>query len=556
MTARARGSFLSSLAALLVLAAPSAASAINLTGTWNANYHCETGWCAGSDFPATGVKLTQAAGSDVVEGTNAKGTLCGMTFTFAGSEGGYTYKETLTVAADGNSWSGTLTDSNGTSGTDTATRVSGGGLEGGPPCGGEEPASKGKEAEKKGPRPTGTSVICNYEIATSEDVCGASVGDAGAGAPVTPTGTVKFSATTGGFASGVSCSLAATPLSPQVASCTVVFFASESKLPTVTAAYGGDSTHSGSTGSTQFLTAGLEEASLSQSGPSGRYPNELQLETSVPAAGTTLETTVQTHESRPQPVPMSQPPVTGLDTVSANDLRVVEALGMLADLDGLQNASVVKQLNSDVEKLDARAVEVSHSANPSEVAEAKRLLNETTAEIEALTRMEKMKNEAMLEIGRGGGLGTGNAAAEAKLEKADVKTVELLQSPSPAEQSRAQHDLEQNTRVFEQLTKQLQKREEVTKEVARSIKASVARKHGARLVLVRTLPLGRLVAKNLPAGKQHLAVRLDRARMKAATRSRTSLPVFVRTVMFLPSKLFRTGLPRVVLQPLTLTRKH
>ena len=54
-------------------AAPAAASAFpNLTGSWQTNYHCEVGWCAGDDFPATAV-LSQAKGSDVVTGSKDAG---------------------------------------------------------------------------------------------------------------------------------------------------------------------------------------------------------------------------------------------------------------------------------------------------------------------------------------------------------------------------------------------------------------------------------------------------------------------------------------------------
>jgi DNA-binding beta-propeller fold protein YncE len=103
----------------------SASAALNLTGTWSANYHCETGSCAGSDSPATDT-LTQAEGSDVVTGSNEietiTGTLTGNTFVFESTVGAYKTKATLTVAANGLSWSGPLEDSNGTTGTYTATR--------------------------------------------------------------------------------------------------------------------------------------------------------------------------------------------------------------------------------------------------------------------------------------------------------------------------------------------------------------------------------------------------------------------------------------------------
>ena len=78
----------------------------------------------------------------------------------------------------------------------------------------EEVAKKAKEeAEKSAKRPSATMVTCNYEFATSENTCVASVGDAGAGTPVTPTGTVTFTTTSGGF-SGASCSVTPESTSP------------------------------------------------------------------------------------------------------------------------------------------------------------------------------------------------------------------------------------------------------------------------------------------------------------------------------------------------------
>jgi hypothetical protein len=96
----------------------------NLTGTWSAVYHCEVG-CSGEEFPATDT-LSQEEGSNKVTGSNEgesiSGTLTGNTLEFHSSTGGYEADATLTVSADGRSWSGALHDSHGTSGTYTATK--------------------------------------------------------------------------------------------------------------------------------------------------------------------------------------------------------------------------------------------------------------------------------------------------------------------------------------------------------------------------------------------------------------------------------------------------
>jgi hypothetical protein len=96
----------------------------NLTGTWSAVYHCEVG-CSGEEFLATDT-LSQTEGSNKLTGTNAgesiSGTLTGDTLELRTSTANYEANSTLTVSADGRSWSGPLRDSHGTSGTYTATK--------------------------------------------------------------------------------------------------------------------------------------------------------------------------------------------------------------------------------------------------------------------------------------------------------------------------------------------------------------------------------------------------------------------------------------------------
>ncbi|HEX4518485.1 MAG TPA: carboxypeptidase-like regulatory domain-containing protein [Gaiellaceae bacterium] len=109
--------------ALLPISSVSAAAPLNVTGTWNSVYHCKSGGCAGQDFPAA-APLIQAKGSTRVMDPTGQvtGTLVGHTLTLHGVVGTYIFNEVVTISADGNSWSGTLSDSNKTSGTDTATR--------------------------------------------------------------------------------------------------------------------------------------------------------------------------------------------------------------------------------------------------------------------------------------------------------------------------------------------------------------------------------------------------------------------------------------------------
>ncbi len=262
----------------------------------------------------------------------------------------------------------------------------------------EQEAKAKKEAEQSAKRPTGTSVTCNYEFATSEDTCVASVGDAGSGTPVTPTGTVTFTTTTGGFTSGATCALAPTPGSPSVGSCTLVYFTTNSGLPTITASYGGDARHAGSVGHTQFLGLGNEGTYEAPAGPSGQYPNEVKVSTEVPIAGTTVEGVVDAPNGNPAPLPLSLPALTGLDAISAEDLKLTEKDTTKVDNTGAQNSKDLKELGESLEKLDARTAELMKGSGAAEAAEAKTLQQDTIKEIEAATKMLRKQNQAEAEV--------------------------------------------------------------------------------------------------------------------------------------------------------------
>ena len=106
----------------------------------------------------------------------------------------------------------------------------------------------------------------------------------------------------------------------------LVYFTVNSGLPSITATYGGDSQHAGSSGHTQFLGMGTEGTYEAPTGPSGQYPNEVVLNTEVPVNGTTVEGTVQGPDPHPIPVPIVLPGISpALDASSAADLRIVEA---------------------------------------------------------------------------------------------------------------------------------------------------------------------------------------------------------------------------------------
>jgi hypothetical protein len=103
-----------------------------------------------------------------------------------------------------------------------------------------------------------TSVSCTLVIATASDTCTATVTDVDVPAAITPTGQVSFTSANGGaFGDGNTCNLVATPGSPDAASCSVQFLppSTASTAPAITATYGGDSHHSGSSGHTFYPSA-------------------------------------------------------------------------------------------------------------------------------------------------------------------------------------------------------------------------------------------------------------------------------------------------------------
>jgi hypothetical protein len=238
------------LALIALLPAGAAAAELNVSGTWQAVYHCSVGSCSGQNISAT-VTLNQAAGSTAVTGQltgtsqNGEelngaitGSLVGHTLTLEGkgTKKVYTAKGTETISEDGLSWTGTYEDSANTSGTFTAVREA-------PP------------AETAGARPSAIEVLCTLEVASGDFTCTAQVGDAGTtGTSTVPTGPVKFLAigNRGTFTPTETCTLAQTTGSADVASCSVTYVPPSGGIPVntavpVSATYAGNSTFASST---------------------------------------------------------------------------------------------------------------------------------------------------------------------------------------------------------------------------------------------------------------------------------------------------------------------
>jgi hypothetical protein len=487
------------LALLAALSSTASASALNLTGTWAANYHCEA-ICTGADYPATDT-LTQAEGSNVVTGSNGgetiTGTLTGNSFAYESKTGGYSAKGTLTISSDGQSWTGHVSDSNGTSGTYTAKRTSGGGgEEGAKKTKEEEAAKKAKEEEaaKSAKRPTGTSVTCNYEFATFQNTCVASVGDGGPQPPaVTPTGTVSFTTTSGGFGNGASCTLTPTAFSPQVASCTLVYETASSGLPSITATYSGDARHAGSVGHTQYLGGGGPEETTDKEVPPapGQYPNEVVLETNLPAAATSVEAAIQALNHKLAGEALTLPAIPpGLDAQSATDLSLI--------------GSIVKDISGAV----------------------------------------------------------GDITKEAPVLDGDIQKVlgrvgELMQSPSAADKADGQTLQKSTTEMLERLNKALQKQNEAQRETSRNAKgsavAAASRKSAkARVRIIRSVAF--VIMRNVPAGKLKLKLHLNRAAIAKLAGKHNSVTVLLRVTVHLASPLTAAGETRLIVKRITLKR--
>jgi hypothetical protein len=540
--------------------ASAAAPAYNMEGSWATGPRTgESRAPANGSYSITSMNMATGvfSGTAVVEGLHfhVEGEESGSVVQqkLIWTEGVYTAtdKYSLSILASGHvgSNNGTFTDTASHSGTFWAELTS--------TTPAEETVKKAKEAAEKERRPTGTSIICNYEFATSENTCVASVGDGGVPPSIAPTGTVTFTTTSGGFSSGAACSIAPTPSSPSVASCSLVYFTANSGLPSITATYSGDAHHAPSSGKTQFLGMGTEGTFEAPTGPSGQYPNELPLSTEVPVGGTTVEGTVQGPDPHPLPVPITLPGVSSaLDAPSAADLRIVEALAGEVDVEAAQNPAKVSELDQSIEKLDARAVELTKSASPTEQAEGQKLLKDASETTEAVTKMLKLQGEYAkdaLEGTRTAGL------ADKRVETLDAQAVQALEGPTPADQAKGQALLNEANQTLEALLKAAKQKGEVVKKVVGNASAAAAGPPRlARIKSGRVKALGYVTMRNVAAGKLKLKLHLNRAALSKLAGRRSSVTVDVRVDMILPSGLFKGGVPRAFVQRVTLKRapKH
>jgi hypothetical protein len=333
-------------------------------------------------------------------------------------------------------------------------------------------------------------VICNYQFATFQNVCVAAVGD-GASAPTTPTGTVSFTTTSGGFANGTQCSLQASATSPSEATCTLTYITAKSGLPSITATYSGDATHAGSAGSTQYLGGGGPEETTGEGvgAAPGQYPNEVLLETTLPVAATSVEAAVQALSHKLSGEALKLPAIpSGLDPQSAMELSLLGSISR--DISG-SVGDITKQapiLDGDIQKA----------------------------------------------LGRVG---------------------ELLKSPIPANQTDGQILQKQTTDILEGLNRTLKKQSEAEREVIKNVKGSAFGAAEAAKRRTRTVKsLAYVVRRNLSAGKLKLRLHLNRAALAKLVGKRNSVTVLLRVTVHLASPLSPAGETRLIVKRITLKR--
>lgn len=182
---------------------------------------------------------------------------------------------------------GAFHDSNGTSGTFSATRISGPPAPPAPGCTGPAPPPPPPPPGAK--HATSMRVMCTYVVATSTDTCTATVGDPATTGATSPTGSVTFASPHGLFLFGRSCTLRAG--SGATSFCSVGYLPPDMYLPTLSAAYGGDSTHGPSSGRTQYLGAATDATTTEtpRRAAPGSLPSEVDVRFEVPA-GSSLVT--------------------------------------------------------------------------------------------------------------------------------------------------------------------------------------------------------------------------------------------------------------------------
>lgn len=217
----------------------------DINGTWHFDYGYDMTFTgSGNTFTGTGSSgsITWIIINGVINGNN-------VSWREEYQPGGW-YWDERTGTINGDTITGTFTDSSNYTANFVANRISGGGGSG---------SGGGSSGGNK--RPTAISLFCNRNgVGLSNADCSVTVADKGAPPRSAPTGVVNFTATNGFFPGSGSCSLQQTQYSPGIVSCTAQFavpngFPIGAKFP-IDATYPGDTAFSGSSTSHELIQAG------------------------------------------------------------------------------------------------------------------------------------------------------------------------------------------------------------------------------------------------------------------------------------------------------------
>jgi hypothetical protein len=360
------------------------------------------------------------------------------------------------------------------------------------------------------PEGSATQLICNYEVASSQDICTATVGDL-ATPPTAPTGTVKFTtASGGGFPFGFTCTLAANPASGATTSCSVPFVPADfpTVFPHLTATYSGDAKHSPSSGST-FL-GGLGEPD------EATPPPTTAKEEGTGTVGVSID------------VPASEASVTacalhaGASASSAGLIGSITATLQAATTSLATDASrtegtvtppLAGALNKDLQDVAGDLGEIQAQTGPST----------PTLSIPALETVLKAMAEHSV-----------SAPVEAEIDAA----LKLLLI-----------DEEETKKVIQNLHAECSGGPGAT---ASSVTATAAKKHAKR-----GRPLAVVTRRKVRAGLLHLKLHISLTTLKRLAKGKKRVTLLVPVTIMLPSHRFSRGFPVLSVQRVTLSlAKH
>jgi hypothetical protein len=482
---------------------------------------------ANPQYPHTTTISTEDFNSGAISGSGFTGQITGCTVTIHDlpDSNGYTADETETISADANTLEGTFNDSYGRVNQPIFDKRTSGGPSTCPPESTTTTSTSTSDTTStttsassttttttttSSLHATATQVICNYDFATSSNTCGASVGDADAsgGAPTRPTGIVRFTGPADGtFNSGSTCTLTLQPSAPSVGFCSIIFSAPDGSLPTITATYGGDAQHSASSGHTKFFAADPSDSTTDTPGQAqdGKYPNEVDLSTIVPADGTQVDACA----------------------TSTSTTATVHARRALARPHGLLG-SISQAISADIGSSNTLKTKLTGLTQKSAATLGQSLS----------AGLDQSVNSQL-----------GQALADLAAGQGALQSGEL----GPSEAAQLQKQITQEQQLLDQISgllKSINTQACSATKAMHTTRALTARRRtaGAKHVFV----LARIHRQRVAAGRLTIHLRLNRSAVRRASGTRKTLTTVLRITMIVPSKVLKPGRVIVVTKTLKL----